>query len=80
METWRSKVAVDSVAATALASAMARTLLDLLSIDNNQGQHDTSLTPQGVEADILSMASDLQTILGEAMTTAATIFHKNRLL
>ena len=74
METWRSKVAVDSATATALASAMARTLLDSLSRDNNQGQHDTSLIPQGVEATILSIASDLETILGEAMTTATTKF------
>ncbi len=31
LETWRSKVVVDSASATALESAMARTLLDALS-------------------------------------------------
>jgi hypothetical protein len=53
---------------------MARTILDSLSIDNNQGQHDTSPTPQGAEAAILSKAFDLQTIMGEAMKTATSIF------
>ena len=59
IETWRSKVAVDSAAATALASVMAHTLLDSLSVDGNQGQKDTPPSPQGVEAAILSIASDL---------------------
>jgi len=73
METWHSKVAVDSVTTTALASAMARTLLGYLSLDDNQGQHNTLPSPKGVEAAILSIASDLQTILGEAMPTATAI-------
>jgi len=76
-KTWKldaRAVVVDSATATALASAMARTLLDFLSVDNNQGQQDTSTTSQGVEAAILSIASDLKGILGEAMTSATAIF------
>jgi hypothetical protein len=46
METWCSKVVVDSATATALASAMARTLLDSLSTVNNQRQQDTFPTPK----------------------------------
>ena len=56
---WCSKSAVDSATATALAAAMARKLLDSLSADDNQGQNDTPSSPQGVEAAILSIASDL---------------------
>ena len=74
METWRSKVAVVSATATALASVMARMLLDSLSTDDNQEQKDTPPSPHGKEAAILSVASNLQIILGEAMTTATTIF------
>ena len=47
MEPWRSKVVVDSAAATALASAMSRTLLDSLTVDDNQGQKDTTPKPLG---------------------------------
>ena len=72
METWRSKVAVASSTATALVSAMARTLVDSLSADDNQGRKDTLPSPQVVEVVIISIASDLQTILEEAMTTATT--------
>ncbi len=64
MDIWRSKVAVDLAAATALASAVARTLLDYLLVDANQGQQDTPPNPHGVEATILSIASDLQTFWG----------------
>jgi len=53
METWCSKVAVELATVTALALAMARTLQDSLLADNNQGQQNTSPTPQGVEAAIL---------------------------
>ena len=74
METWRSKVADDSAPATPLALAMARRLLDSLSSKDIQGHHDASLSLQAVEASILSIASDLKTILGEAMATATTIF------
>ena len=80
METWRSKVAVESATATALASATARTLLESLSIDDYQRQHDTLPSPQGVEAAIFSIASHLQTILGEAMTTAIAILPQKRVL
>ena len=75
IETWRSKIAVDSTAAIALSSAMAHTLLESLSDDDNQGQNNRPPPcPQGVEVAILSIASDLQTILEEAMRTATTIF------
>jgi hypothetical protein len=77
METWRSKVVVESATATALASAMACTLLDSLSVDDNQGQHDTLPSPQEIKAAIISIASDLHTILREGTTTAIDIFlHK----
>ena len=59
--TWRSKVAVDSAAAIALSSAMALTLLESLSLDDNQGSNNTPSCPKGVEATILSIASDLKT-------------------
>jgi len=42
----------------------ARTLLDYLLVDANQGQQDTPPNPHGVEATILSIASDLQTFWG----------------
>jgi hypothetical protein len=74
METWRSKVAVDSATATALASAMASTLLDSVSAVDTQGQKDTPPSSQGVEAAILSISSDLHKILREAMTTVIAIF------
>jgi len=45
METWRSKLAVDSAAAIALSSAMAYTLLALLLGTENQGQKDPPPNP-----------------------------------
>ena len=67
-------MAVDLAAAIALSSAMVRTLLDSLSINDNQGQKATPPSPQRGEATILSIASDLQIILGEVMVTATAIF------
>ena len=76
MEIWRSKVAVDSSTAIALSSVMSRSLLDCLSCDN-QRRGDPSPNPYEVESAILSIANDLQTILGEAMELATAIFpHK----
>jgi hypothetical protein len=59
METWRSKVAVDSSAVISLSSATARTLLASLLVDYNQGRKDPPPNLQGVKAAILSIASDL---------------------
>ena len=52
---------------------MARSLLDYMSCDN-QGQGKPPSNPQEVESDILSIANDLLTILGEAMESATAIF------
>ena len=53
---------------------MASMLLDsLLEVDIN-GQKNIPPSPQGVEAVIFSISSDLHTILREAMTTAKAIF------
>ena len=38
METWRSRVTLDSSAAIAHSAAMARSLLDILPCDNTRGQ------------------------------------------
>jgi hypothetical protein len=53
---------------------MARTLLESLLVDDNQEQQDTTQSPQGVEVDIISIASDLHIIMEEAMTAAKAIF------
>ena len=53
---------------------MERTLLDSLSADDNQGQNNTSPSPQRVEIAIISIVSDLETIMEEDMTTATTRF------
>ncbi len=74
METWCSKVAVYSAHATALAPAMARTLLDTLSDNDIQGKNIAPPNRQEVEDAILSIASELKTILGEAMSITITIF------
>ncbi len=74
METWHSNVAVDSSAVIALLSAMARSLLDCLSCDLNQGREDPSPNPHGMESAIFSIPNDLQTIMGGAMPTATAIF------
>ncbi len=65
---------MDSASATALASAMARTLLDTLSETDTHGQGTSTLTHREAKTVILDIALDLQTILGEAMATATNIF------
>jgi hypothetical protein len=74
MEAWSSRVPVDSFAAIALSTAMARSLLDFLSCDINQGQKTPPLNSQGVASGIRSLATDLQVILEEAMATFTIIF------
>jgi hypothetical protein len=74
MRPWRSKEAVDSSVDIAISSAMARTLLDFLPFDINQGQSDPPPIPQGVKSAIRSIATDLHNGLGEAMATAKSIF------
>jgi hypothetical protein len=58
METWRSKVAVDSSTAITLSSAMARSLLDCLFGDNH-GRGEPPPHPQEGKSAILSIANDL---------------------
>jgi len=73
METWNSKVAVETSTATARATAMSNTLLDSLSIIDMDSQVETHPSPQRVELAILSIASDLQSIMEVVMTTAKAI-------
>ncbi len=67
-------MAVDPAVAIALSSAMTSPLLDSLSLDEIQEQKVPAPNLERVEAAILSIASDLQTVLGEALATAIIIY------
>jgi len=79
METWRSQVAVDSSTAITLSPAMSRSRLYCMFGDNH-GRGEPPPHPQELKSAILSIANDLQTILGEVMETPIAIFLRNRLL
>jgi hypothetical protein len=67
-------VTVDPYTTISLSTAMACTLLDSLSTDEVIGRTNSPLKSQAVETAVLSLATDPQVILGEAMDTATTIF------
>ena len=68
---------MDYYTATSLAKDMAHSLLDSLKHFHVESPSEDSLDPQLGSASILGLANDIQTILGEAMVAASTIFpHK----
>ena len=78
LETWKSKVTIDSFTAIMLAKATALSLKDSLEFPSGaispEGVRETS---QDTKTHILELANTLQDILGEAMDTATTMFpHK----
>jgi hypothetical protein len=67
LEKWKSRVTVDLNTAIFLSTAMARTLLDSVFINEVSRLMTPSPNPMEVQAALLSLANDLQTILGDAM-------------
>jgi len=74
---WKAKVTVDSYAATSLAKAKCHSLL--ASLGHGPGNIPTgdTLDAQCITSAVVGLANDIQAILGEALTTATTMFqHK----
>ena len=74
LDAWKSKIAIDSHGAIALAVATGHALLASLPPHTSGSQSDPRLDTQIPGLDILDLANDIQTILGDALTEATKIF------
>jgi hypothetical protein len=74
LDAWKSKVAIDSHGAIALAVATGHALLASLPPHTSGSQSDPRSDTQIPGLDILGLANDIQTILGDALTEATKIF------
>ena len=74
LDAWKSKVAIDSHGAIALAVATGHALLASLPPHTSGSQSDPRSDTQIPGLDILDLANDIQTILGDALTEATKIF------
>ncbi len=77
VEGWKAQVAVESYAATSLAKAMCHAILASLDHELRSNPTYDAIDPSCVESSILGLANDIQAILGDALTTATTMFPHN---
>ena len=74
LEGWKSKVAVESYGAIALAKAMGQSLLTSLTHSSGGRYANHALGSHPLEPAILDLAKDIQAILGEALEEATHMF------
>jgi len=77
LEGWKSKVAVNSYAATSLAKDMGQAILPSLGQEPGSNPTDDTIDPQDIASSILGLANNIQDILVDALAEATTTFpHK----
>ncbi len=74
LQGWKAKVTVDSYAATSLSMAMGHSLLASLSHGPGNIPASDAIDSQCVASTIVGLANDIQAILGDALTSATTMF------
>ena len=74
---WKSQVTVDSHSPISLAITTVTDILNNLEAITTQNHHEHGAHQLGGRESVLSLAADIQTILGDTMTLAMTMFpHK----